>query len=226
MTDQPDVDQRPAPSRPAGPTGRCIARSGSGAPFPLGATWDGAGHELLALLRARRGASICACSTTTAPRRGCGWPSARCTSGTATCPRSARASATATASSGPTSRRPGTASTPPSCCSTPTRRRSTGASTGPPPTSCPTCPTPKTRTPTSSPTTRTRRRRCPAAWSSTSASTGARIASPAGRSRRRSSTRPTCRASRCVIPACARTCAAPTPGSRPRQRSRTCSTSA
>ncbi len=41
-----------------------------GQPFPLGADLGRRRHQLLALLRARRGASSCACSTTTATRRG------------------------------------------------------------------------------------------------------------------------------------------------------------
>ena len=39
------------------------ARSGPGEPFPLGAMWDGEGHELLALLRERASASSSASST-------------------------------------------------------------------------------------------------------------------------------------------------------------------
>ena len=66
------------------------------------------GHELLAVLRARRAASSCACSTTTATRSAIERRRAHGVhTGTATCRASARASATATASTGPTTRRDG-----------------------------------------------------------------------------------------------------------------------
>ena len=70
-------------------------------------TWDGEGHELLALLRARRARR--AVPVRRRRRRGArrARPSARRTTGTATCRASAPASATATASTGPTSPRTG-----------------------------------------------------------------------------------------------------------------------
>ena len=88
--------------------------------------------ELRAVLQRRRAGGAVPVRRRRAPRTGS--PCTRWTgsSGTATCPASARASATATGCTGPTSRPPGIAATRPSCCSTPTPRRSTAAWTGAP----------------------------------------------------------------------------------------------
>ena len=80
--------------------------------------------------------------------------------------------------------------------------------------------------PTSSSTTRTTPTRCPESSSSTRASTGRATPRRARRGTRRSSTRPTSRASRCATRRCARTCAARTPAWPPTRRSATSSASA
>ena len=113
------------------------------------------GHELLAVLgarRARRAVPVRRGRRRAAHRAR---RSAPRSTGTATCRASGPGSATATACTAPTSPRRGCASTRPSCSSTPTPRRSTAACAGSAPTRSPTRPT-TPRAPTSSPTTRTR----------------------------------------------------------------------
>ena len=82
------------------------ARVWPGAPYPLGATFDGRGRELRACSAPTPRRSSCACSTPAASASSSGscCPSTRTRSGTATCRTSARASSTATASTGPTTR--------------------------------------------------------------------------------------------------------------------------
>ncbi len=77
-----------------------------GSAYPLGATFDGRGRQLRAVQRMRRSASSCACSTTTASRPGSTWWRSTRSSGTATCPWSSPGSATGTASTASTTRRP------------------------------------------------------------------------------------------------------------------------
>ena len=95
-------------------------------------------HELLALLRARRARR--AVPVRRRRRRAAGRAHRAHRAHLARLPAraSGRASATATASTAPTTRRTATASTRPSCCSTRTRSRSTGPCAGTRPTSCPT----------------------------------------------------------------------------------------
>ena len=73
--------------------------SGAASPHPLGATWDGAGRELRAVLARTPSGSSCACSTRRAGARSSAstCPSAPTSSGTATCRRRAPACSTATA---------------------------------------------------------------------------------------------------------------------------------
>ena len=193
-----------------------------GRPFPLGRDLGRRRHELLAVLRARRAASSCACSTTTDDET------------RIEIDRAHRAQLALL----PARRRARAALRLP-------RPRPLRAARGPPlqPRQAPDRPLregdrrrrrlgarrqraartsrPATRTPTSSPTTRTTPRRCRSAvviddafdWEGDRPPRIAVRTTP-------SSTRPTSRASRCATPTSARTCAARTPGSPPSRRSR------
>ena len=161
-----------------------------GKPFPLGATWDGEGTNFSLFTENAAGVSCRLFDDAGAEEHieiteltAHNWHVLRARA-------SGPASATATASRVPTSRRRATASTPTSCSSIPTPRRSRAACAGTRPTSCPTRPTaPATRT--SSATTRTTPRRSRSRSSSTRASTGRATARRAGRGTRPSSTRRT-----------------------------------
>ena len=86
-----------------------------GAPFPLGATWDGEGTNFSIFSEHAERVELCLFD---AERRGDVRRADRAdrrSTGTATCRACTPASATATASTAPTTRRPGTASTRPSC---------------------------------------------------------------------------------------------------------------
>ena len=101
--------------------GRGAARLPLAARLPVGRHR----HQLRPLGGRGHAPSTCACSTPTAPSTATGWRRPPTRSGTAGWPASARGSATATACTAPTSRRPGSATTRPSCCSTPTPAPST-----------------------------------------------------------------------------------------------------
>ena len=98
----------------------------AGQPYPLGATFDGVGHQLLGLLGGRLSASSCACSTTPARKRAsiCRRRTAFCWHGYLPDVGPGSATASACTARGRPSR--GTGAIRPSCCSIPTPRRSTG----------------------------------------------------------------------------------------------------
>ena len=73
-----------------------------GKPFPLGPMWDGEGTNFAIFSRERREGRSCACSTPTTTRSDRARGLSPRTTGTATCPASGPASATATASTAPT----------------------------------------------------------------------------------------------------------------------------
>ena len=190
------------------------ARVWPGAPYPLGATFDGRGVNFALFSANAEKVELCLFDDArpSASSSGSCCPSTPTRSGTATCRTSAPASSTATASTGPTTPSAATASTPTSCCSTPTPSSSGASSAG------------RTRT------------------SATASAAGARTSAvrrarqrprhaevPGGRHRlhlgrrpaacarpgtRASSTRPTCAASPCCTRTCRGACAAPAPASR------------
>ncbi len=85
-----------------------------GEPFPLGATWDGDGVNFALFSQNAQRVQLCLFDDEGTETR-LALEHRRRSTGTATCRGSAPGSATATASTGPTSPRPATASTPPSC---------------------------------------------------------------------------------------------------------------
>ena len=195
-----------------------------GRPYPLGATWDGAGRQLRPLLRAcHQGRAVPVRLRRTRPTETQRIHAARAhRPGLARLParRAARPALRlprprpVRAGEGP-SLQPATSS-----CSTPTPRRSAATCAGT--TRCsatrsatrtPTCPSTSATAPPS--------RRWPR--SSTPPSPGATTGRRARPGTRRSSTSCTSRASPSGIPTCPRSCAAPTPGWPPRRPSSTCS---
>ena len=110
-----------------------LARTRPGRPYPLGATWDGAGVNFALFSEHATAVELCLFDERDPGRRdppASGSSSAPTRSGTSTVPGPAPARSTATACTVPTSPRPATASTRPSCCSIRTPRRSRGRSSG------------------------------------------------------------------------------------------------
>ena len=193
--------RRRAPARAGRGAAAMSRKRWPGRPFPLGPTWDGRGHELLAVLRERRRASSCACSTTTATRSASSSPSAPRTTGTATCPASAPASATATASTAPTSPRTGHRFNPAKLLIDPYAKAIEGAvQLGRGERRCPTSPT-RSDTADLEPDDEDDAEAIPkCVVDRRRASTGRATRRPTRRGTRRSSTRRTSRASRSATP--------------------------
>ena len=78
-----------------------------GRPYPLGATYDGAGTNFALFSEVADRVELCLFDDDGAPRPGSSCPRPTASSGTATCPASARASATATGCTARTTRRSG-----------------------------------------------------------------------------------------------------------------------
>ena len=103
-----------------------------GQPYPLGATWDGKGVNFALFSAHAEKVELCLFDRSGQQRGGAHrrCPNTPTRSGTAICPRRARSSSTATASTAPTSRPPATASIRTSCCSTPMPGRCPGRCAG------------------------------------------------------------------------------------------------
>ena len=216
--------------RPASPVRSAaeVTEIWPGRPFPLGPTWDGERHQLLPVLRERRARRAVPVRRRGQRDAGRADASAPRTTGTATCPASAPGSATATASTAPTTRRKGHRFNPHKLLIDPYAKSIEGKVRWNRAQRAPVRPdrrAPAT-TPTSRWTTRTPRSRSPSRSSSTRTSTGRTTARRTRRCTRWSSTRRTSRASRSATRRCARTCAAPTPAWPTRRRSSTSRSSA
>ena len=179
------------------------ARSGPGGRSRSAPTWDGAGHELLAVLRERRARR--AVPVRRRRRRGArrGRRAHRAQLALLPARRRARASATATASTAPTSPSEGHRFNPAKLLIDPYAKAIEGAGRlGRGQRRCPTCPTAPT-TPTSSSTTRTTPTAIPKSRRRRRAlRLGGRPRRRARRGTRRSSTRRTSRASRSATRTC------------------------
>ena len=198
-----------------------------GRPFPLGASWDGAGDELLALLRARRARRALPVRRRRTRDADRGRPSARVHNWHCYLPGVGPGQRYGYRVTGPTSPRTGLRFNPAKLLIDPYAKAIEGAvdwargeraalrarpgRRGRRPRARRRGPAPR------DPAVRRRRR---------GLRLGGRPPAAPAAGARRSSTRRTSRASRSSNPTCARTCAAPTPASPPSRRSRTCRTSA
>ncbi len=155
-----------------------------GQPYPLGATYDGAGTNFSLFSEVAERVELCLFDEDGAERR------LDLEEVDAFCRRSGPASVMATGCTGHGIPAAACAATQPSCCSIPMPRQSMAASTGRRPASPMTSATRTPRTATTAPRT------CPGQWCTTRSSTGGTTGHPMSRSTSRSSTRSTSKDSR------------------------------